>query len=166
MGFYVQAAFSDGSTGPDEEIHPRYHGTHSSDSFNFVLRRLYYLFYRISDVLRKVLIQHFRETYNLTLEFNSGYKSNDKNWKELYEIMSKLPNFYFPNEFGKKIYKVEEGKNKIIFARKPIGSIDLNNWMCGLTERGDGITRTYRVPFGAFLNNETFMISGKRYICK
>lgn len=147
MGFYVQAAFNDGSIGPDEEIHPKHHGTYSSDSFNFALRRLYYLFYKMSDVLRKVFIQHFRDVYRIDLKFDSSYKSDDKDWKELYEMMSKLPDSYFPNEFGKKIYKVQEGKNKIIFAKRPTGSTDLDNWISGLSERGDGITRTFRIPF-------------------
>lgn len=147
MGFYIQAAFNDGSIGPDEEIHPRYHGTHSSDSFNFTLRKLYYVLYKISDTLRKVLIQHFHDVYGIDLKFNLSYKEDDKFWKELYERMNGLPDSYFPNEFGKKIYKVQEGKNKIIFAKKPTGSMDLNNWMVKVSEKGDGITRTFRVPF-------------------
>jgi len=60
--------------------------------------------------------------------------------------MSRLPDSYFPNEFGKKIYKVQEGKNKIVFTKKPTGSTDLNNWSVNVSEKGDGITRSFRIP--------------------
>jgi len=147
MGFYVQAAFSDMSVGPDEEIHPRHHGTHSSDSFNFTLRRLYYLLYKLSTVLCSVIRSHYRDNYKVNLLLDPNCKNDDKLWRKLYEQMSKLPESYFPNEFGKKIYVIQESNSEIIFVKKPARYTDLDNWMFVLIEKGDGATLSYRIPF-------------------
>lgn len=146
MGFYIEAVDNEGGLGPDEVIHPRYHGQNTGNSYNFILRDLYYLLYKISDVLKEVMINHFKSVYNLNLQYNDEYdKSSDKYWKELYERMNKLPNAYFPNEFKKETYKFKEKGNKLIFFKTLAETTNLNGWEWDTYGWGDGFTRNYRI---------------------
>lgn len=70
MGYYLQSVANDGSIGPDEDIHPKYQNTHSASSYNFNLKKLYYLIYKISYALQEVIIQHFKQIYTIDLGFN------------------------------------------------------------------------------------------------
>jgi hypothetical protein len=146
MGFFVQGA-EDGIPGPDRDIHPKYHGSYTGSSYNFTLRELYYILYKICFVLNKILSKHFRDVYNLELNFNEGYKTANKDWEELYERMNKLPNAYFPNESGKRIFQFRISNNKLIFAKRPAESVDLNGFMTHMLTSGDGFTRTFRIPY-------------------
>ncbi len=146
MGFYVESVDNEGSVGPDESIHPRFHGQNTGNSYNYILRRLYYLLYKISDVLKEVIINHFKDIYKLDLPFNSTHnKSSDKYWKELYERMNRLPNAYFPNEFRKEIHKFREENNKLIFVKTLTESTNLRGWEWDTYGWGDGFTRIYKI---------------------
>lgn len=145
VGFYVKTAFPDGSVGPDENIHPMYRGYASASSFNYVLRKLYYLFYRMVDSLGKVIRQQYNELHGVDLKIKPDYKTDGSYWKEVYDLMSKLPDSYFPNE-SRKIYKAEKSGDNIIFPKKPT-HIDLEGWAMYLVERGDGVTLTYKMPY-------------------
>jgi len=146
MGFYMEGVDSEGGVGPDEEIHPRFHGQNTGISYNFLLKRLYYLLYKISDILKEVVINHFKEVYNLDLAFNNEYdKSSDKYWKKLYEMMNRLPNAYFPNEFRKEVYRFKEENNRLIFTKTLSDYTNLNGWEWDTYGWGDGFTRIYRI---------------------
>jgi hypothetical protein len=112
MGFYLEGVADDGSLGPDETIHPKYNGMHSASSYNYTLKNLYYLLYKISDSFKYIIIKHFKDVYGVELKPRADYKSNDKLEMELFEKMRNLPNAYFPNEFGQVTYefKLESGK--------------------------------------------------------
>lgn len=84
IGFFIQGS-EDGIPGPDKDLHPKYNGTYTGTSYNFILRSLYYNLYKICYVLEKVVIQHFKDVYNLDLKFNDEYKNTNKDWNELYE---------------------------------------------------------------------------------
>jgi len=146
MGFYVEGVDNEGSIGPDENIHPRFHGQNTGYSYNFILNLLYYILYKISDVLKETVITHFKVVYKIDLLFNSEYsKSNDKYWRELYERMNRLPKAYFPNEFRKGIYRFKDEGNKLIFVNTLAEPTNLNNWEWDTYGSGDGFTRSYRI---------------------
>jgi len=148
MGFFVEAAFDDGSVGPDEIIHPKYKGKHSAISYNFILRNMYYTFYKISEVLKEAIIQHLKDVYQVSIHFNRAYnKSNDKLWRELYIKMKNLPAVYFPNEIGNEVYKFEELRDKLVFTKIHAKSINVDWIKWDFRQSGDGFTRTYRIPF-------------------
>ncbi|MBU4284277.1 MAG: hypothetical protein KJ968_04150 [Nanoarchaeota archaeon] len=147
MGYYVQAVADDGSLGPDEDLHPKHQGTHSASSYNFNLRKLYYCIYKISNILKKVILIHFKEVYSIDLDFNANYKTDDKLWNELFERINKLPKTYFPNEFGKDICDIQKNDDKLIFTIKPTEHTNLFGSQITFLESGDGFTRSYRMPF-------------------
>ncbi len=100
MGFWIESASNDGSIGPDEGIHPRYKGMPSASSYNFILRNAYYTFYKISFVLKEVMIDHFKEVNEIDLMFNNEYPPKDaekarEKWRELYERMKRLQRLIF-----------------------------------------------------------------------
>lgn len=152
MGFWIEAAFNDGSIGPDEKIHPSYQGRPSASSYNFILRKLYYVFYKISFVLNEVIINHFNEVYDIDLRFNNDYPFNDADktrdeWRELNEMMKELPRAYFPNESGEQTFKFEEIENKLIFTAIRAESLDMNESRIILKPVGDSFTRIFKCPF-------------------
>ena len=80
----------------------------------------------------------------MNLIFKDDYGEIDKNWKDLYEGITKLPNDYFPNEFGKKTYEIRDINNQLIFTEKTAESKELHvhghfiaKWI------GDGFTITH-----------------------
>lgn len=146
MGFYVEGVANDGSLGPDETIHPKFDGTHSASSYNFTLKKLYYLMYKISTSFKDIVIEHFKDVYNVELKFNPNYKSNDKLERELFEKMLKLPNAYFPSEFRQTSYEFKLENKKFYILERPINSIELNG-MFTTIESGDGFSRSWRMPF-------------------
>ncbi len=157
MGFYVEAVIGVRTVGPDESIHPKYDGnTQSANSYNFKLRELYYLFYMVSETLKETIINHYKEIYNLDLEFderyNEDHKITDKYEKDLFKRINSLPHEYFPNEFGNKIFEVREEIDKLIFAEKTAESIILNGAF-SFIRRGDE-SSTYGVPY---LSEKTFI---------
>jgi len=147
MGYYIQSASPDGSLGPDEELHPKHQNTHSANSYNFSLRRLYYLIYFVSEKLKEVLLKHFQDVYSITLVINLSHKHDDKLWKDLFERIDELPNSYFPNEFGKDIPETKIEKNKFVFKIKPAETTNLYGSQITFMESGDGFTRSFRMPF-------------------
>jgi hypothetical protein len=147
MGYYLQSVASDGSIGPDEEIHPKHQNTHSASSYNFNLRKLYYLVYKISLVLQEVIITHFEQVYETNLDFNQNYKSDDKLWKELHERVTGLPYIFFPNEFNQNIPEVKINDNNLTFKIKKAKSTNLDDYRIRLIESGDGFSRSFRMPF-------------------
>lgn len=146
-GFYVEGAIAVRGVGPDDEIHPKYDGnTRSANSYNFILMNLYYILYKISDILKKVIIQHYTDVFSLNIAFNDAHIENDKNWKELNDRITKLPNDYFPNEFGKITYKIQNTDSQLIFNKKPAEPKDLDGSFLGKFN-GDGFSRTYGIPY-------------------
>lgn len=95
MGYYIQAVADDGSLGPDEDLHPKHQGTHSASSYNFNLKKLYYSTYLILNILKEIIITHFKDVYNINLVYNEKYKIDGKLWNELFERINKLPQQIF-----------------------------------------------------------------------
>lgn len=146
-GYYLQSVAIDGSVGPNETIHPKYQNTYSASSYNFNLRKLYYLIYKVSYVLQESLMDHFKQTYNRTLSFNNDYKANDKRWSDLNQKISKLPSFYFPNEFNQLVPESTINTGVLMFKMKAISPLDLNRYRVELSESGNGFSRSFRLPF-------------------
>lgn len=152
MGFFVQGT-EDGTPVPDKDIHPKYHGMYTGSSYNFTLRELYYILYKICFILNRILLKHFKDVYNLELKFNGEYKTTNKDWEELYERINKLPNAYFPNEFGKKIFQSRISNNKLIFVKRPAEPTDLNGFVTSMLTSGDGFTKSFGVPYLGGINS-------------
>jgi len=151
MGFYLQSVASDGSIGPDENLHPKFQDTHSASSYNYTLKKIYPLLYLVSDTLKDALIFHFKEVYGLDLNFEEKYKSEGDRFEVLFEKMRSLSNKYFPNEINKSVLNVstkdinkkrylnfEEESVKYTF---PFGS------RVDFLGSSDGFTRSFRMPF-------------------
>jgi hypothetical protein len=147
MGFYLQSVADDGSVGPDEMIHPRHNNTHSANSYNYSLKTLYYCLYKVCDALKSVLLQHFKEVYDIDLAFNTKRAENDKLWKQLHEKICSLPCAFFPNEVGNELCKIETETGKLIFKITRAEENNLLGYKIEFLESGDGFTRSFRMPF-------------------
>lgn len=102
-GYYLECVDETGVIIPD----PLYHGNDTAErganSFSFDLRRLYYLIYKVSDVLLAALKHQFREVYSTELPFDSQHSADSKHMDDLYEAISQLPDVFFPNEYRKAV---------------------------------------------------------------
>ncbi|WP_048189923.1 hypothetical protein [Methanobacterium sp. SMA-27] len=149
MGYYLESVDDNGSLGPDEELHPRFQDQHTANSFNFILRQLYYCIYEIANILDSVLIQHFREVYSINLSYNSEFtKLLDCNTlRNLNEKINNLPEFYFPNEFNREIPIPYLDDGYLIFEIEDSISLDLIGFKVGFVTSGDGFSRSFRLPF-------------------
>ena len=157
MGFYMEAVTGVRTVGPDDHIHPRHNGTvKSANSYNFKLRELYYLLYFISNELISALKTHYMDVYATNLEFdenvNSDGRMNDQKWRDLLERIERLPQDYFPNEFGMNLYNVREESDQLIFDERTARRVDLNGSFGG-KQRLDGFTSTIGLPY---LSEDTF----------
>lgn len=151
FGYYLSSASNKGSLDPDETFHPKWHNTHSANSFNFDLRRLYYCIYKVADALRSALILHFNETYSINLNFNNSLKGDDSKLKKLYEEILNLPDCFFPNEFGKQLpfpsVEKEGKKQYLTFKIKNTITTNLLGYGISLVASGDGFSRSFGLPF-------------------
>ena len=147
MGFYVTGIDNNGSIGPDEMIHPKINGEYSASSYNFLLKEIYYVIYKISFSFRNVLIKHFVDVYNMDLKFNSNCNKEDKKERELFYRMRKLPDTYFPNEFGKLTHEFKLENNKFYLLEKPAETIDLKGYQIICMFAPDGISRKFTLPY-------------------
>ncbi len=147
IGYYLEDISSDGSIGPDETIHLKYENTDSGNSFNFILKKMYYLIYRISYELKCSLVEQFKEIYTIELPFNVTFKQDSRLWKELYDKIEKLPNLYFSNEFNQEIPEINSQNNHLIFKIKKAESTDFKGYHVTFFQSGDGFTKSMRMPF-------------------
>ncbi len=157
MGFYVEGVIGIGEVGPDDSIHPRYDGgIKSANSYNYKLRDLYYLIYKLSETLKGEIIQHYADVYNLNLDFNESFnnnrKINDNNWRDLLTRIQRLPQEFFPNEFGTNFYEVSEERDNLIFTKKTAEVVGLDGSF-GSQRGGDGFTLTWGIPY---VSRDTF----------
>jgi hypothetical protein len=147
FGFYVTGVNETGSIGPDEAIHPKFEGVYTANSYNFILRQLYYVIYRISYSFKDIILKHFRETYFIDLKFNSDYNSEDKRERELFYRMHNLPDIYFPNEVGKITYEFKLENDQLDLMEKRAESIDLHGYRIICRFAPDGFARTFTLPY-------------------
>ncbi len=157
MGFYLEAVTGVRTVGPDDNVHPRYDGdVKSANSYNFKLRELYYLLYFLSNELRRVLETHYMDVYGCNLEFDENVnldgRMHDHEWRDLLELIERLPQNYFPNEFGMIFYNVREESNRLIFEERTARREVLNGTFGG-KQRLDGFTSTMGLPY---LSEDTF----------
>ncbi|GAH90525.1 unnamed protein product [marine sediment metagenome] len=151
FGYYLESAAADGSLGPDENLHPKHQDTHSANSLNFDLRRMYYCIYKVAETLRSALILHFNETYSIDLDFNNNWREDDSKLKKLYEELVNLPDYFFPNEFRKQLpfSSVEEigEKQYLVFKIKNVKTTNLFGYKITFVTSGDSFSRSFRMPF-------------------
>lgn len=147
MGYFLESVSDDGSIGPDEELHPKSQNTHSASSYNFSLRRLYYCFYKIADLLKEVLLLHFKQVYDIEFKPNHGYKADDKKWRELFEKICELPSVYFPSELNQDANELKLEENVLVFTIKRAEKIMPFGSQLTFIGSGNGFTRSYRLPF-------------------
>jgi hypothetical protein len=157
MGFYLEAVTDIRTVGPDDHIHPRFNGNvKSANSYNFKLRELYYLLYFISNELKKALETHYMDVYSINLVFdenvNSEGRLNDQKWRDLLERIKRLPQDYYPNEFGMNIYNVREESDRMIFEEITARRAVLAGHFGG-KQRLDGFTSTMGLPY---ISEDTF----------
>lgn len=147
MGYYLQSVESDGSIGPNIRLHPNYENMHVASSYNFNLRILYYLIYKISDILKNVLLLHFKETYDIVISKNMDYKGEDRLWKELTEKIINLPKIYFPNEVNQWIPICYVSDTQLIFKIEKANGYGYNDLQVSFLESSDGFSRSFRMPY-------------------
>ena len=157
MGFYLEAVTDVRTVGPDDHIHPRYNGNvKSANSYNFKLNELYYLLYFISNELKEALETHYMDVYSINLVFdenvNSEGRLNDQKWRDLLERIKRLPQDYYPNEFGMNIYNVREESDRLIFEEITARRAVLDGHFGG-KQRLDGFTSTMGLPY---VSEDTF----------
>lgn len=146
FGFYIPG-ISGESVGSDEMIHPRFEGMYTASSYNFMLRNLYYVIYRISNSFKDVIIKHFKDTYDLDLKINSEYNPGDEKERELFYRMSNLQNIYFPNEVGKPTYKLKLEEEKFYLIEEAAESIDLHGYIIQYEPSSDGFTKKFALLY-------------------
>lgn len=102
-GYYLECVDEAGVIIPDPDYHPNARGEHVANSFNYDLRRLYYLLYKIADVLRTALQHHFQEVYSSILPFDSTFHQDGTVLENLFQAVHSLPLVSLPNEVRKSV---------------------------------------------------------------
>ena len=103
FGYYLECVDELGVIIPDPDYHGNGRGEHAANSFNYDLRRLYYLLYKIADVLVAALQHHFEKVYAVTLPFDSTRREDATLLGNLFEAVSNLPVAFLPNELRKPV---------------------------------------------------------------
>ncbi len=150
-GYYLESVSSDGSLGPEESLHPKVDKTHTANSFNYDLHRLYYLLYKIPTTLLDVLQHQVKKLYGHELDFNEKFHVEGDDVQQLFHKINALPNFlFFPIEYSINIPFPRLDSNaekKLIFDMKKPAYTDLRGERVSFSFNGDGFSRIYRMPF-------------------
>jgi hypothetical protein len=98
-GYYLECVDASGVIIPDPVYHhPNARGEYTANSFNYDLRRLYYLLYKIGDVLAAALQRHVQEVYSVTLPFDSAFHRDGTLLENLFQAVHSLSLASLPNE--------------------------------------------------------------------
>jgi hypothetical protein len=101
LGYFLEAAMSDGGLGPSDLFHKGPHSRSTANSFNRDLRLLYHCLYCVADALRRAVLYHFNQS-GVNIDLHSmNPEWDDRIYKQLFDKMSTLPQSYFSEEAGK-----------------------------------------------------------------
>lgn len=99
-GFYFTSILEDNSQGPDEQIHEEYKGSNTAFSINHYLLRTSGIIAFNLYFLNKII-------YNK----ESSSKKEDSDLYKIFEKLSKIEHYFFPDEYEKKAAKISINKN-------------------------------------------------------
>jgi hypothetical protein len=150
VGYYLESAFRDGSVGPAERFHPKWHGCLTANSFNKDIRRIYHLVYQLSHVMGNCLSAHMQDVHGLTLVAGRPYSdAKDTLTLRVYERTSRLSNLCFADEVGQTLPEpllenTEPPALRFRFRKVPMLHREAK---VQLSIKGDGYTRSWKVPY-------------------
>lgn len=149
LGYFLEAADSNGILGPSELFHKGSAGTRTANSFNRDLRLLYHSVYSAADALKRAVEYHLKEVHNSDRTENSERQYDDVFCKNLFDSLSRLPQVFYSSEAGKTvpIAHVEEQKIRRLLIFTPIKAPILYGTL--RTSSGGTIGRggRFQVPF-------------------
>ena len=151
LGYYLECVDDAGVIIPNPKFHPNRGNGHTANSFNYDLRRLYYLVYKVAEVLVAALQEHFNQVYSADLAFNAGKTGDDKSLKDLFEAVSRLPIAFLPNEAKQSVpvaRVVRRGQDRyLLFENYKIPDDHGQYQVSAILPPGDGFSRSWGLPY-------------------
>lgn len=144
IGYYLETRSNTGTAAPANDID-------FPISLNREIRKIYYLIYKIAEVLKDVLSIHIAE-HNTNIKFRiSSGSLNDEVWIELFNKIEILPQMYLYNEIGEEVFKPIIENEELIMTKE---NIDKTEWDKNFippikithTTGGDGYTKSFTFP--------------------
>ncbi|MGP0082473.1 MAG: hypothetical protein ACLP0B_02420 [Steroidobacteraceae bacterium] len=116
LGYFVEAASSDGTVGPSRDFHKAVNGQMPANSFNRDLRLLYRCIYLVADALRRAVVLHYRSLHNQDPPDDSSSRYDDSFLRELFNKVASVPSVFYPKERGQivPIATIKEAKDGAI----------------------------------------------------
>lgn len=145
FGYFVEGPIAEGGLGPVECIHP---GSNSAFSFNRDLKFHICSVFAIGAELAHSL--HEIDKRLTPLPIAKSNDGRDSAWGKAVQAAAKLPNVFFPDEILKPVPVVKISNDKVLIdfaAHRPKISQPPSPCKIGLTFGGDGVTRTFKMPY-------------------
>ena len=101
LGYFVEAASSDGTVGPSRDFHKPINGQIPANSFNCDVRLLYRNVYLVADALRRTVVLHYKSLHNQDPPEDSSSRYDDSFLRDLFNGVASLPQVFYPKEAGK-----------------------------------------------------------------
>lgn len=155
LGYYIEGIIGGGVICPDTEIHPMFNGEHTAISYNKDIRdniaNLYIISHLMANTIRKIVLKNHGVTLNETL---ITYEHDEK-ITTIFKDISLLRLLFFPDEYNGELTQIII-KDKEIRIKKPANNSYRNrltrpkNWKMKTTMSGDGVTRSWALPYLKF----------------
>lgn len=154
LGYYLESVDESGAIVPDPAYHKGTNNEYAANSFNYDLRRLYYLLYKIGDSLQLALQQHFNEFYSVNLPFDSVIQRDATALESLFQTMQTLSLVSLPNEVRRSVpVSRTTGRNQhryLVFENYKAEYINESNVVYEvntLLPTADGFSRKWGLPY-------------------
>jgi hypothetical protein len=146
-GYYLETPDRNGAPGPDPTMHPG----NTAFSFNRDLRHHFCHLYDIGDAIKRALVQAASADYQTALVISPVVEPNEQ-LATIAERVSKLGLWFFPDE-AKKVTPIVEFKRTdsdtivSVDETRAIVPFALRSFKAAVQSTGDGVTRTWRIPY-------------------
>lgn len=148
-GYYVEGVDSNGSLGPDREIHKQFRNQETAFSLNRDLKFHLVHFYFICHHLKVLINRIIKDKHNLQIDTNNVAFENSEGYFDIVKMVKALPNLFFPDE----IYKpqpeilINENEVEIIFPSNNISLLLYTDSEISFAASGDGVSKSFRLPY-------------------
>ena len=144
LGYFVEGPVSNDGLGPVSVVHPD-----EASAFSYY-RDIPFHLCNIYAVSRRLALTLHDIDKNLKPKKTTHKKHQKSSIANALEMASKLPYIYFDDEVKKGVPYIKIGSNsiKIEYPSSKVKSIKMpRDHSVGITYRGDGYTRTYKIPY-------------------
>lgn len=146
-GYILETADRKGVVGPDPTIHPG----NTAFSLNRDLRYHFCHLYDVGEALKQALVRAAERDYKIALVV-APVAAPDVNWEQIAERIGNLPLWFFPDEALKStpvVLFTRSGSDSILSVEETRAVVPFvpRTMHVRATWKGDGVTRTWRVPY-------------------